>query len=116
MEGARGRGWGPSSWLWGGLGVALVWLWCGLGVALVWPWCGFVLRSLCLVYAQYMALWWLWVALRGLWAWLSSVLDIPSCAETAHLRSRAGHGEDVEGTWWGHGGDTVGARTDRKST
>jgi hypothetical protein len=51
MEGARGRGWGPSSWLWGGLGVALV-----------WPWCGFVLRSICLVYAYYMALRWLWVA------------------------------------------------------
>jgi hypothetical protein len=28
----------------------------------VWPWCGFVLRSLCLVYAYYMALRWLWVA------------------------------------------------------
>src|ERR1039457_1380832 len=60
-------------WLWGGFGVALVepwWSlggalvepWCGFGVALVWPWCGFVLRSLCLVYAYYMALRWLWVA------------------------------------------------------
>ena len=49
-------------WLWCGFGVALVWLWCGLGVALVWLWCGFVLRSLCLVYAYYMALGWLGVA------------------------------------------------------
>src|ERR1035441_10538431 len=49
-------------WLWCGCGVAVVWLWCGCGVAVVWLWCGFVLRSLCLVYAYYMALWWLWVA------------------------------------------------------
>ena len=49
-------------WPWCGLGVALVWLWCGFGMALVWLWYGFVLRSLCLVYAYYMALRWLWVA------------------------------------------------------
>src|ERR1035438_6886433 len=49
-------------WPWCGFEVAWGWLWCGFGVALVWPWCGFVLRSLCLVYAYYMALRWLWVA------------------------------------------------------
>src|ERR1039457_1613038 len=38
----------------------------GFGVALVWLWGGSVLRSLCLVYAYYMALWWLWVALPRL--------------------------------------------------
>ena len=46
-------------WLWGGSGVALVWLWGGFGVALVWLWGGSVLRSLCLVYAQYMPSIWL---------------------------------------------------------
>src|ERR1039457_7710891 len=46
-------------WLWCGFGMALVWLWCGFGVALRWPWVGFVLRSICLVYAYYMALRWL---------------------------------------------------------
>ena len=61
-------------WPWCGLGVALVWPWCGFGVALVWLWCGFVLRSLCLVYAYYMALQWLWVALPGLSAFRLLVL------------------------------------------
>src|ERR1035441_9721432 len=36
----------------------------GFEVALRWLWGGFVLRSLCLVYAYYMALGWLWVACR----------------------------------------------------
>src|ERR1035441_6921140 len=60
----------PGLWmalgsLWGGLGGALVEPWWSLGGALGWPWGGSVLRSLCLVYASYMALGWLWVALGG---------------------------------------------------
>src|ERR1022692_1133378 len=34
----------------------------GFEVALRWLWGGFVLRSVCLVYAYFMALGWLWVA------------------------------------------------------
>src|ERR1035441_179029 len=39
----------------------------GFEVALRWLWGGFVLRSLCLVYAYYMALGWLWVACSPSW-------------------------------------------------
>src|ERR1035441_2862391 len=34
-------------------------------MALGWLWGGTVLRSICRVYAYYMALWWLWVALTA---------------------------------------------------
>src|ERR1035441_10596427 len=67
MEGARGRGWGPSGWLWCGLGVALVWLWCGLGVALRWLWCGLGV-----------ALRWLWCSLGVALGWLCIPESMPS--------------------------------------
>src|ERR1035441_4863697 len=70
-------------WPWSGFGVALVWPWCGLGVALVWLWCGFVLRSLCLVYAYYMALRWLWVASGGFARPLASISTFCFCQNVA---------------------------------
>ena len=51
---------------WGGFGVALGWLWVSNQLPINRLWCGFALRSICLVYAYYMALRWLWVALPAL--------------------------------------------------
>ena len=63
MRVALGWLWVPNrlaiSRLWCGFGVALVEPWWSLGGALGWLCGGFVLRSLCLVYAYYMALGWL---------------------------------------------------------
>jgi hypothetical protein len=53
-------------WLWCGLGGALVEPWWSLGGALVEPWGGFEVAMYSGVYAQYMALWWLW----GGFGWL----------------------------------------------
>src|ERR1022692_906554 len=54
----------------------------GFEVALRWLWGGFVLRSLCLVYAYYMALGWLWVACRpssfNVRGWAFDVRVLPS--------------------------------------
>ena len=60
-------------------------------MALVGPWGGFVLRSLCLVYAYYMALVWLWVALRGLsLLFLLSAFHFLLLAERGFARYRFG--------------------------
>src|ERR1017187_1544694 len=98
----------------------------GFEVALRWPWGGFVLRRLCLVYAYYMALGWLWVALSGLsrsdvgcstfdlrcsgprtvpvrsgseWAWVSDLLA-PSCPRGRCERGRFAVRSKHENAWF----------------